>query len=186
MLLRKGADPNVRLWRSATEGWPAFAAYLNLTFEMPSDTDREALYLRVLGDFLSAGATLDMSYTTFMNDSIQQPLGNRVTIASTSVGFFGRLNNMRNAELRACNFRLLTEVVYMLCSIVDESKATWFKSLIMTAAERAFPAEIYERVPTVQCTKKRGLMDQPELGSQVEDVLKPKRRNLGYRETAEV
>ena len=64
MMLRKGADPNVTLWQdpAAMVGVPAFAAYLNLVFEISSDTTHQELYLRTLGDFFRAGATIDPSY----------------------------------------------------------------------------------------------------------------------------
>jgi len=147
MLLRKGADPNVTLWRSNVEGWPAFAAYLNLAFEVTSDTAREELYLRVLGDFLRAGATIDPSLTAFMNRSIQWNLGSGVRIASTSEKFFDRLKTMHAAELRACSSRLLTEVMDMLLSTIDNSNKTYM-TRITTVVEMAFPAEICERLRT--------------------------------------
>jgi hypothetical protein len=160
MLLRKGADPNVTLWRSNVEGWTAFAAYLNLAFEMPSDTAREELYLRVLGDFLRAGATIDSPLTAFMNRSIQWNLGSGVRIASTSEKFFGRLKTMHAAELRACNSRLLAEVMDMLLSTVGNSNGTCMAQ-IRAAVEMAFPAEIFERLrtryPALSSTQGKGV-----------------------------
>ncbi|KAI1747330.1 hypothetical protein F4782DRAFT_521549 [Xylaria castorea] len=151
MLLRQGADTDDTVWRSNVEGWPAFAAYLNVAFEVPSDAVREALYLRVLDDFLCAGATLDPSNTRFMNSSIQRTLGNRVRIVSTSEKFFGRLETMHTAELRTCNSRLLAEVTDMLLPTINDSEAscmTRLRAVVGTAVETAFPAEICDRFRT--------------------------------------
>ncbi|KAJ5360510.1 hypothetical protein N7517_009701 [Penicillium concentricum] len=141
-LLDKGADPNIMLWCNHLECWPAFAAYLNLAFEVPSDTAREALYIRVLGDFLFAGATMDISHTEFTNRSIQQRLGKTVKIASSSKKFFGRLQNIHTLDPLTCNFRLLGEVVDMLLSTVVNSEETWIMAIINTAVETVFPSEI--------------------------------------------
>ncbi|KAK3368130.1 hypothetical protein B0H63DRAFT_528512 [Podospora didyma] len=57
MLLRYGADLDVMVQHSDQEPCTAFEAYLNLVFGVPHDTSHESLYLRVLGDFLAAGAS---------------------------------------------------------------------------------------------------------------------------------
>ncbi|KAJ5724853.1 hypothetical protein N7493_006581 [Penicillium malachiteum] len=104
-LLHKGADPNVMIWSSYNECWPAFAAYLDLAFEVPSDVTREALYLQVLKDFIFAGASMDASQSEFTNRSITQTLGKEMKIVSSSKKFFSRLENIHTADSMDCNFR---------------------------------------------------------------------------------
>ncbi|KAI0549229.1 hypothetical protein F4679DRAFT_584804 [Xylaria curta] len=151
MLLRQGVDSEAMVWRDNVEGWPAFATYLNLVFEMPFDAAREALYLQVLGDFLQAGATLDPSNTRLMNSSVQQELGAQVKIVSTIEKFSGRLETMNTVRLRARNSRLLAEVVDMLLSNIDDAKTSGMAQVrvaLKTAVETAFSAEICERFRT--------------------------------------
>ncbi|OQE39864.1 hypothetical protein PENCOP_c006G02529 [Penicillium coprophilum] len=141
-LLERGADPNIMIWSSHLECWPAFAAYLNLAFEVPSDLAKEALYIQVLRDFLLAGATMDTSHTEFTNRSIQERLGKTVKIASSSKKFFNRLHNIHTVDPLTCNFRLLAEVLDMLLSNVVNDEDMWIMATVKTAVETAFPPDI--------------------------------------------
>lgn len=146
-MLRRGADPNVTLWRSPGDeaAWTALAAYLNLAFEVPRDPSREALYHQVLQDFLQAGATLDPVCAKFRSRFLQETLSSTTRVAMPSEKFFGRLNSMQAVDLRACNIGLLGEVVDVLLFTVGNSQVTLLNR-IRTAVEAVFPAEICERL----------------------------------------
>ncbi|KAJ5701587.1 hypothetical protein N7488_009135 [Penicillium malachiteum] len=140
-LLHKGADPNVMIWSSYNECWPAFAAYLDLAF-VPSDVTRKALYLQALKDFILAGASMDASQSEFTNRSITQTLGKEMKIVSSSKKFFSRLQNIHTADPMDFNFRVLAEVLDMLLSTVIDSSDAWIMTAIKSVVETAFPPEI--------------------------------------------
>ncbi|RYP12090.1 hypothetical protein DL767_011485 [Monosporascus sp. MG133] len=142
LLLRGGADPMVMLWRSQVESWPAFAAYLNLAFEISCDTARETLYIEVLKEFLKAGASLEVPL--FMVESMQ--LGGGVRIINPGQKFLERLKNIPVVGVSVCNIRLLAQVVDMLLSAFGDSKATWLRRSIAMASKTVFPGDIYERL----------------------------------------
>jgi hypothetical protein len=145
MLLCKGADPNAMLWRDV-KCQSVFTAYLNLAFEVPSDTARERLYLQVLEDFFKAGAILETPSPGFMKRPIKRTSSWRSKTPSASDNFFGRLNTMHAAEPRGCNFRLLEEVVDILISTIGNSKVMRLTELVRLAVETKFPVEICERL----------------------------------------
>ncbi|KAJ8133152.1 hypothetical protein O1611_g474 [Lasiodiplodia mahajangana] len=144
MLLRKGANIDHIVWSHTNRSYSTFTAYVNLAFEIPIDVEREALYLRVFRDFLSAGATLNSSTTMSLNSSLHRTLNPKAKIISTSESFFGRLKTMDTAELRACNTGLLAEVTDMLLSTINEPNAQYVEQ-VRVAVEAAFPTEICNR-----------------------------------------
>ncbi|KAF6809448.1 hypothetical protein CSOJ01_06926 [Colletotrichum sojae] len=78
LLLQRGADPNAVIWVGMTEGWVAFAAFLNLAFEIAPDAENESLYMRTLKIFLRIHGVLEDSGVTHLNGLVQKEMGEKV------------------------------------------------------------------------------------------------------------
>lgn len=140
-LLHKGADPMAILWHSNTETWPVFAAYLELAFGVKADGTHEATYLRVLKDFLNAGATLDTGY--YVKGITRLNLACGIRIATPGV-FFSRLDSVSVA----CNLKLLAEVIDILfSSFANTYSPSYFDSSTKTI-RRIFPTDVCHRLQT--------------------------------------
>jgi hypothetical protein len=144
-MLRKGADPNATIWRDDKEARSALGAYLELAFKITADVAHEALYIRVLGDFILYGAILDSSHSVAVNQTMRRSLGSLITVLSPSQCFFNRLRTMHVAERCTTNFRLLHAVFDVLVSTVNDQRLYSLKPLIRTSLEVGFPEDASER-----------------------------------------
>ncbi|KAI0102583.1 hypothetical protein GGR51DRAFT_527012 [Nemania sp. FL0031] len=142
-MLHQGANIDSTVW-AINRNYSTFTAYVNLAFELSSDTARDALYLRGLQEFLCAGATINPCSAVSLSHFLHQEFGHPIKIHSTIECFFDCL---KNTNLRACNTELLAEVADMLLSTIDEPNA-WYVEQVREAIEAAFPMEICNRFRT--------------------------------------
>ncbi|KAI1740933.1 hypothetical protein F4680DRAFT_447784 [Xylaria scruposa] len=146
IMLRQGMVTETMIWRNNAAGSPpAFAAYLNLVFEVPSDAAREALYLQILEDFLRFHPKLARSNTRVTDSSTDWSPAGTVSMIEK---FFNRLQYAHWSELWVWNSRLLAKVTDMLLFAITDSTIKFDMAGIRAAVERAFSAEICQRFKT--------------------------------------
>ena len=169
VLLRHGADPNVvchppQLELGRVTAWIAFTfapAVVNV------DSRHEPLYLRILNDFIAAGADIDGSFSLSLLSRelipappLRSPVIHCLEICSyrtpppESLGllwFFGNLAQFYDTRqfhvgiYYASSYRLLAMVIAkLLCHTADASASLDYYWVVV---EKAFPPEVQLQIP---------------------------------------
>lgn len=147
IMLRRGADPQAVIPSNhGMSGISVLAAYVTLSFGYPPTKTHEDLYLRELGYFLRAGATLNKPLATTGNMSLGLRWPGTIKIRTAKETFFNRMRHMSPDELKACSPRVLGEVAEMLLASVDDKMATVLARSIWPVAKIAFTAGVRERL----------------------------------------
>jgi len=131
LLLEHGADPNAVVW-DATLGQPcpAWTVYALLAFEVWPEKETESRYLRVLNDFLRAGAAISPE-----TEGRDEEGAETVPIYES---FFGHLKRLTALHYQLSNASFVAEVANTLLTLAEDSNADWPMDMVSEVCSHAF------------------------------------------------
>lgn len=129
LICDQGASPNAFAHKSHAIPSRVWMKYLLVSFDIAPDTEREYLYLRMLGAFLT------------MSPQFSLP----GWIRPVYLQFSSRITEARSERPWSVNYRLLSDVTHRLLSCAHSKQtqleAPWPSEFIADAIERGFPPD---------------------------------------------
>ncbi|KEZ43037.1 hypothetical protein SAPIO_CDS5114 [Scedosporium apiospermum] len=145
LALKNGADPNALVRRRKMGSFvysTAWIDFLLLSFDISANPAHESLFLKVLADFINAGADLKTAVFSLSEEEVKHAKGG----STVHEKFFGLLERGPVAESSQYNLPLLAEVTNVLLSKAHKVGLEWPMADIWRVVDKVFPPQLRAQI----------------------------------------